>query len=93
MVTLSGTVDRTLPDDNDGSRHQRFILRLDSGRTILIAHNIDLAARVPIRENDRVTLRGEYEWSAQGGTIHWTHHDPKQWREGGWIDHAGKRYE
>lgn len=93
MVTLSGTVDRTLPDDNDGSRHQRFILRLDSGRTVLVAHNIDLAHRVPLNENDRVTIRGEYEWSSQGGTVHWTHHDPKQWREGGWIDHDGTRYQ
>lgn len=93
MVTLSGTVDRTLADDNDGSRHQRFILRLDSGRTVLVAHNIDLAERVPLGENDRVTLRGEYEWSSQGGTVHWTHHDPKQWREGGWIEHNGTRYQ
>lgn len=93
MVTLSGTVDRTMADDNEGSRHQRFILRLDSGRTVLIAHNIDLAARVPIQANDPITLRGEYEWSHQGGTVHWTHHDPKQWREGGWIDHNGTRYQ
>jgi len=34
----SGTVTRVLPDDNDGSRHQRFILQLASGRTLLVAH-------------------------------------------------------
>ena len=93
MVTLTGPVDRILPDDNDGSRHQRFIVRTPSGRTVLIAHNIDLAQRVPLEIGDTVTVRGEYEWSDRGGTMHWTHHDPKQWREGGWIEHHGVRYE
>lgn len=93
MVTLTGPVDRILPDDNDGSRHQRFIVRTPSGRTVLIAHNIDLAQRVPLEIGDTVTVRGEYEWSDRGGTMHWTHHDPRQWREGGWIEHHGVRYE
>src|SRR5690606_18291591 len=47
QVQGEGVVVRTLPDDNDGSRHQRFILELPSGQTILIAHNIDLAPRIP----------------------------------------------
>jgi len=93
MITIVGTVSKTLPDDNEGSRHQRFIVRVASGRTVLIAHNIDLVDRVPLREGDAITVRGEYEWTERGGTIHWTHHDPKQWREGGWIEHNGVRYE
>ena len=47
QVEGSGTVERTLSDDNDGSRHQRFILRLASGHTLMVAHNIDLAPRIP----------------------------------------------
>lgn len=93
IVTAAGRVSKTLPDDNEGSRHQRFIVELASGRTVLVAHNIDLAPRVPLREGDRVIVHGEYEWSQRGGTVHWTHHDPKGWREGGWIEHAGERYE
>ena len=73
----SGTVLRVLADDNSGSRHQRFILRLDSGQTVMVAHNIDLAPRIAsLRAGDRVGFSGEYEWNAQGGVIHWTHHDP-----------------
>ena len=93
VVETAGTVDRTLPDDNEGSRHQRFILELSSGHTVLISHNIDLAPRIPLQTGDTVQLRGEYEWNSQGGVIHWTHHDPQGYRPGGWIDHAGKRYE
>jgi hypothetical protein len=93
IVRTRGTVRKVLPDDDEGDRHQKFILRLAGGHTLLVAHNIDLAPRVPVREGEGVEIQGEYEWSAQGGVLHWTHHDPGKRREGGWIEHAGKRYE
>ncbi|MDH5622345.1 MAG: DUF3465 domain-containing protein [Gammaproteobacteria bacterium] len=94
QVSGTGTVSRVLPDDNDGSRHQRFILRLASGRTLLIAHNIDLAPRVPsLREGDTVSFYGEYEPNAQGGVIHWTHSDPAGRHAAGWLEHQGRRYQ
>lgn len=90
----SGTVVRILPDDNDGSRHQRFILRLASGRTLLIAHNIDLAPRIRgIREGDTVEFSGEFRSNPEGGVIHWTHHDPQGRHPGGWLRHRGKTYQ
>jgi len=92
-VEVDGRVRRTLPDDREGSRHQRFILDLGDGLTVLVAHNIDLAPRVPLQPGDRVRVRGEYEWNDRGGVIHWTHHDPRGRRPGGWIRHAGELYE
>jgi hypothetical protein len=44
QVEGEGTVIRILSDDVDGSRHQRFIVQLASGQTLLITHNIDLRA-------------------------------------------------
>ena len=93
MLTAEGVVQRTLADDNEGSRHQRFILALPSGHTVLVAHNIDLAARVPLDSGDRVRIHGQYEWNERGGVLHWTHHDPDNRHEGGWIEHRGQRYE
>jgi len=90
----SGTVVRVLSDDNDGSRHQRFILELASGRTLLIAHNIDLAPRIPgIRKGDKVEFHGEFRSNPQGGVIHWTHHDPQGRHPGGWLRHRGRTYQ
>ena len=90
----SGTVTRVLPDDNDGSRHQRFILELTSGRTLLVAHNIDLAPRVAgIRPGDKVEFYGKFESNPQGGVIHWTHHDPNGQHVGGWLKHKGRTYQ
>ena len=93
QVSGSGTVVRILADDNDGSRHQRFILRLASGRTLLIAHNIDLAPRINgIREGDTVEFYGEFASNSRGGVIHWTHHDPQGRHPDGWLRHRGQTY-
>lgn len=93
-VRGAGEVIRVLPDDDAGIRHQRFILRTASGQTLLVAHNIDLAPRIGgLRVGDRVEFRGEYEWNAKGGVIHWTHRDPRGRHRGGWLEYEGRRYE
>ncbi len=86
-----GVVRRVLPDDDDGSRHQRFILALADGQTVLVAHNIDLAPRLTsLDRGDTVAVFGEYEWNADGGVIHWTHHDPARRHVAGWLKHEGR---
>ena len=90
-VTISAEVIKTLLDDNDGSRHQRFIVK--SGiHSVLIAHNIDIASRVPVGTGDFLEIKGVYEWNEKGGVIHWTHRDLNQKRPGGWIIYNNKKY-
>ena len=94
QVKGSGTVIRILKDDNSGSRHQKFILKLSSGQTILIAHNIDLAPRInAISNGDVIQFYGEYEWNNKGGVVHWTHRDPNGHHIGGWLKHNGSTYQ
>jgi len=94
QVLGAGKVKRILPDDNEGSRHQKFILRLANGHSILVAHNIDLAPKITrIRVGDVIEFYGEYEWTKQGGVVHWTHDDPRGRHEHGWLKHNGKTYQ
>jgi hypothetical protein len=94
QVSSSGTVVKLLPDDNEGSRHQRFILKLSNNQTVLVAHNIDLAPKITsLRRGDIVEFNGEYEWNSKGGVIHWTHHDPAGQHQDGWLKHNGSIYE
>ena len=91
-IEVTGFVKRLLSDDNDGSRHQRFILDIGGRRTLLIAHNIDLAKRVPLGMGDRVVIRGMYEWNDLGGLVHWTHDDPLGAEAGGYIRYRSRLY-
>ena len=91
QVEGEGKVIRVLPDDLNGLRHQRFIVELASGQTLLLTHNIDIAPRLDgIKIGDSVSFNGEYVWNEKGGVVHWTHHDPQGRHVTGWIKYNGK---
>lgn len=93
QVQGSGKVIKVLSDDNSGSRHQRFILKLPSNLTVLVAHNIDLSNKInDLKAGDNVEFYGEYEWNNKGGILHWTHHDPRGKHTDGWLKHNGIIY-
>ncbi len=93
-IYQEGKVYKILQDDNEGSRHQKFIVKLKNDRTLLISHNIDLSTRIPDLQNgDDVVFRGEYEWNKKGGVVHWTHKDPQGRHADGYLLHNGKKYD
>lgn len=99
-IETSGLVQKLLDDDTDtrdgSDKHQRFLILTDDGITLLVAHNLGAATRVPAKVGDRVSVRGEYEWSNKGGTIHFTHAPKYQTRDAskrGWVEHAGTTYD
>jgi hypothetical protein len=94
-LTASGAVDRLLSDqDGPSGPHERFIVRLaDVKMTVLVEHNLSIAPRVPVAVGQPVVVHGEYVWNAQGGLLHFTHHDPDRSHEGGYVDYAGRRYD
>ena len=94
MLQAAGRVERILADDRDESPHQRFIIATDSGVTVLVAHNLDLAPRLNgLARGDQVTVYGEYEWNPQGGVLHWTHDDPQGRHAAGYIEWQGRKYQ
>ena len=92
----TGIVVRLLGDERDKmwrqARHQRFVVELGGGQTLLISHNLDLAGPVPAGIGDRLRFRGVYEWNDRGGLLHWTHRDPLGRADGGWIRHRRRVY-
>ncbi|MBX9668186.1 MAG: DUF3465 domain-containing protein [Candidatus Obscuribacterales bacterium] len=92
-IVVTARVKRLLPDDRKGNPHQRFLLQLSNGTSVLVAHNIDLAPYVPLHENDMVTISGEYIWNEQGGVIHYTHRPTNFKHKGGYIDFNRQIYQ
>ena len=94
QVQAQGIVKAVLPDDNQGLKHQKIILKLENGLTVLIAHNIDLAPRIDgLKKGDQLEFFGEYEYNPKGGVIHWTHHDPQGKHIDGWLKYQGRMYQ
>jgi len=94
-VTADGTIVRLLADRTSSTgTHEQFIVKLSSGDlTVEVEHNISIGARAPVHEGDRVVVHGEYIWNAQGGLIHFTHHDPQGTHESGYIQDNGQTYD
>ncbi len=92
-VTGKAVVLKLLPDDRQGLQHQKFLLQLSNGTTILVAHDISYAPKVPIVPGDQITIHGSYIWNSKGGLIHWTHHSDSPRHEGGWIQFQGQYYQ
>ncbi len=94
QVEDEGVVTRVLADDTEGSPHQRFIVRVALGQTVLIEHNTDVAPAIKdLKIGDSVSFSGEYIWNQQGGLVHWTHHDPAGRHPQGWLKHNGSVYQ
>jgi hypothetical protein len=92
-VTLSAPVERLLPDDTQGNPHQKFLLGISNGTTVLVAHNTKLAPHIPIHEGDLVTIHGEFVWNKKGGLVHYTHHSTSRHHQSGWIQCNGLQYQ
>jgi hypothetical protein len=93
-VQSQARIIKALSDDTNGSRHQRILVELPDGQSILIAHNIDLAPRLAdIQPGEPIQFKGEYVWNAKGGIVHWTHRDPGGRHAGGWLKYRGETHQ
>lgn len=93
QVTGKVIVKKLLPDDTRGLPHQKFLLQLTNGTTVLVAHNTQMAPPVPLQAGDSLTICGFFVWNSRGGLIHWTHHSDSSRHPGGWIEFQGRRYQ
>ena len=92
LVETQATVIRVYPDVEYSYSYQEFSVRLPNGHRLRVRHSLDEANRVPVSAASVIRLRGEYDWTEDGGQITWTHDDPNGQREGGWIEYNGQRF-
>lgn len=92
-ITVAAPVKKLLREDTRGLPHQKFLLQLSNGTTVLVAHDIKYAPQVPLQAGDTPIIHGEYIWNRKGGVLHWTHHSDTPRHEGGWIYFNGQKYQ
>jgi hypothetical protein len=75
--------------------HEGFLLKLtgDCDLLVRVETNVGITGPVPLHSGETVVVKGEYEYEAAGGVIHWTHHDPEGRHVAGYVLAAGKLYQ
>jgi hypothetical protein len=74
--------------------HEGFLLRLRRGcaLTVRVESSIDFTGPIPLRAGDAVVVKGEYEYDAFGGVIHFTHRELYGRHAGGYVELHGTYY-
>jgi hypothetical protein len=85
-------VTQVLPDDLIGSKHQKWIVQLEDGSSLLCVYNSDMGDRIPVQVGQTMSLGGQYIWDRGGGLIHWLHADPQHRRPDGYVLLNGTTY-
>src|SRR5215472_10937622 len=91
MVTHVGRSSR-----GESGTHEHFDIRISSGaaeQDILIADNITVGVQAPVKRGDDVIVKGVLEVDPSGPVIHWTHHDPENRHQAGFVMLGGRIYE
>ena len=91
MVTHVGRTSR-----GESGTHEHFDIRISSGaaeQDILIADNITVGVQAPVKRGDDVIVKGVLEVDPSGPVIHWTHHDPENRHQAGFVMLGGRIYE
>ncbi|MEM7053293.1 MAG: DUF3465 domain-containing protein [Pseudomonadota bacterium] len=92
-VSGQAPVTQILGDESIGGNIQSFVVRLKEYIQVTKMHSLDKADRIPIERGDTVRFHGLYDWNPRGGVVSLTHRDSSQPGDGGWVEHAGTRYD
>lgn len=94
FTTISGTVTKILPEDNQGLPHQNFVIKDTKGRTMAVNNDTKFGSKVRnLTVGMTLTIRGVEYHDKKADGIHWTHHANKP-GDAGYIQTAdGTKYE
>jgi hypothetical protein len=87
-VIAQGTIVDVLGEsEGRGGEHEGYLLKLDGDCDLLlrVETNLSITGPIPIRRREQVIVKGEYEYDAEGGVLHWTHHDPSARHVAGYV--------
>jgi len=94
LVSSVGKITKVLDNQATPYQAQMILLRLSSGRKLLIKHNIERGKPLPVLNvGEMITFKGSYNWNPQGGMILSTHEQPETPKRSGWLKYKGVIYQ
>ncbi|MEK7432485.1 MAG: DUF3465 domain-containing protein [Cyanobacteriota bacterium] len=94
-----GTVTEKLPDDNDGLKHEVFMIKMTQGKykekIVKVAHDTSYAPYIEeLKAGDNLEIKGDLIINATPEMVlHWTHKSDNPKHPSGYIKLNGKVYE
>ncbi|CAN5587272.1 hypothetical protein BH11CYA1_BH11CYA1_24920 [soil metagenome] len=92
-LTVTAPIEKLLREEDYREPHQRFLLALSNGTSVLVANDLEYGTFAPVQAGNIVRIKGEYIWNERGGVLHWTHKSDEPRHESGYIDFNGMRYQ
>ncbi len=94
VVSSLGRIAKLLEDQKSPYAAQVILIRLSSGRKLLIKHNIEKSTRLPnLMVGEMLTFSGTYSWNSKGGMILSTYQHPEQPQRSGWLKYQDVTYQ
>ncbi|WP_022940003.1 DUF3465 domain-containing protein [Psychromonas hadalis] len=94
MVSSAGRIAKLLENQQSPYIAQVILIRLSSGRKLLIKHNIEKANAVPkLVVGETLTFSGTYRWNSNGGMILSTYQQADKPQYSGWLKYQNTLYQ
>lgn len=94
QVSSTGRIAKILDLQRSPYEAQLILVRLSSGRKLIIKHNIEKAEMVPdLVVGEMITFKGLYSWNSKGGMIVSTYQDIDEAQRSGWLKYQDVTYQ
>jgi len=94
LVTSVGRIAKVLENQQSPYAAQVILIRLSSGRKLLIKHNIEKAQPVPEPAvGEMLSFAGTYSWNSKGGMILSTYQHANKPQRSGWLKYQDVTYQ
>lgn len=93
-VSSIGHIAKLFADQQSPYAAQMILIRLSSGRKLLIKHNIEKSIPLPnLLVGEMLTFSGTYRWNSKGGMVLSTHLQPEKPQRSGWLKYQDVTYQ
>lgn len=93
-VSSIGRITKLLKDQQSPYVAQMILIRLSSGRKLLIKHNIEKAQPLThLAVGEMISFSGTYNWNNKGGMITSTYKQSDKPLRSGWLNYQGDTFE